>query len=322
MKHLFCHSVYHQEEGLEGSAEEVIASLRGIGADGLELLVGYSPADPVYGGAVTGVHLPYATDWFSAWNGTAEFEGLSDRDVRYTFFGRDREGMVASIRSAVEHASALSPEYGVMHAGSVRLDSIFTDDRGQDEAVLAAFCEMMNSVASGLPGNDFPFRILFENLWWPGLRLTDPKEMSVLQDNLEFGNWGLCLDTGHMMAAAGGYTDEREAGEGLLEIFSEYPEEMKERISAVHLHSAVSTERPEAPAVDGGIGHDRLMSLAYDYVSRLDPHRPFRTDICRRIVDELDPAYVTHELPSAGLRERKELFVLQRSFFPAPESYK
>lgn len=41
--------------------------------------------------------------------------------------------------------------------------------------------------------------LLFENLWWPGLTLKNPKLVAKLLKNVKHPNLGIMLDLGHLM---------------------------------------------------------------------------------------------------------------------------
>jgi len=309
MEHLFPYSVYH-----EGPAAEVIREFMSSGADGIELLTRYEPVDPVFKGAVKGVHLPYATDWYSSWCGRPDVSCLSEDEIKFVYYGRDRNDIITNLRSAIVHASPLMPEYAVLHGGSVTLDEVFEEKRTfYDNEAIDTLAEMVNSAVSQFSGGKPPFTILFENLWWSGIRLLNGREMKRLDRKLEFDDWGFCLDTGHMMNAVGTKDNEKDAVLSLMEVFADYTEEMKERIVTMHLHQSTSCELPPAPDIRKMNPLEKL-SAAYERVGKTDQHRPFTIPECRDLVNEISPAFVTHEIPYingdlSGVRR-------QRSFFP------
>ena len=194
-KHLMSHSVY-------ASAEEVAGGhIQGL--DGIELLTGYEPVDASFFGSSVSVHLPYAVDWYAAWTGVRKVpDDISDRDIRYLFYGRDRKEIINNLKLAMDNASAIDPAYAVLHACNANFDEIleyeYSDD---DERILSAFVEMVNEVVSLFPKGEPPFKILFENLWWPGLNMLDDRGFRLIEKKIEFENWGLCLDTGHLMVS-------------------------------------------------------------------------------------------------------------------------
>ena len=60
--------------------------------------------------------------------------------------------------------------------------------------------------------------------------MIDDRTYRVLENELEFSNWGLCLDTGHLLVSLRGSDTEESALEMLNECVESYPKEMIERI--------------------------------------------------------------------------------------------
>lgn len=290
------------------------------GLDGIELLTGYDRTDDMFRDRCVSVHLPYATDWMAPWSGARVVpEDMDDRDVRYIFYGRDAEEVVGSLRTAIDVASESDPEYGVLHAGNANIDEILRYNYSDDDAdVLKNFAEMVNRAVSSYPGGEPPFRVLFENLWWPGLRLIDDSGYRILEDRIEFDNWGLCLDTGHLLISTKVSEDERSSIERLTDIVTDYPEEMKDRIVTMHLHLNTSAEYMRSHVERSDFLNlnvlDRL-SAGYDHVCRMDEHRPFSMEEVVRIAEIVDPAYITHEMVAQSIDLQIGCFEQQRSLF-------
>ena len=311
MRHLLSYTVYELEPVL---GDDPRATLDSIGADGLELLTSYDHPDPFYRGITESVHLPYATDWMAAWDGHP-YE-MDDESSRFYMFGRTRDGIVSNVTSAIRYAAELEPAYGVFHAGDGPLDQLIVREPDMDGMrVLDEMAEMMNTVISGFPGGEPPFRILFENLWWPGLRLLDASDYRRLESRLEFDDWGICLDTGHMMNCLPDICSQSDGIEALLKVFSGYPEDMVDRIETVHFHWSASY--PYRSTFEERTPGDDLMSYisdAFSHITRIDQHMPFDDPRCLELIDLLRPEYVTHEMPGskAGMLED---FRQQRSLF-------
>jgi len=323
MKHLFSYSVFQPVDDLPGHGD----GLKDIGCDGVELFTLFERVPSSYKRVSPSVHLPYAVDWYSGWTGRANLDEFDEDNVKYIMFGRDREEIVKNIREAILFASEIDPAYGVFHAGNTNMDdAMLREQTDNSRDILREFCEMMNQTASGFKNGEPPFKLAFENLWWPGLRLLDPWEYRYLDSHLEFDNWGLCLDTGHLMNTLPDAYDEQTCVDRLLEIFSRYPGEMIDRIGTVHLHVSTSAEyrntfepieRPPGETMKSAV--ERI----YPHVSKIDQHRPFSTSGCRQLVEELSPDFVTHEMMGPTPEERIRDFLQQRAFFNRDdESYK
>ncbi|NLL95281.1 MAG: TIM barrel protein [Thermoplasmatales archaeon] len=300
MKHLINHTVYGSLSYIPGGGTHA-ENLAAMGADGVELLTNYSETDAAFKGHATGVHLPYAMDWRSVWRGEREVPAdMPEGDVRHLFYGRDREGIVGNLADAMRMAAAVRPAYGVLHACSTPMDEIgLWEYSDADPDVLADFADMLNAAVSGFPGGEPPFTLMLENLWWPGLRLLDGSGWRFLESKLEFDDWGVCLDTGHLLIAAGGVSTEAEAVEKIRSIVERYPTGLRDRLSVIHLHMNLSAEylkkdmRP-----DGYLAmpfKDRVAE-GYGIICAADAHRPFTNPGIVDVVESLEPDFVTHEL--------------------------
>lgn len=312
MRHLLSHTVYG---GRELFGDDPFAFLKGIGADGVELLTSYDDPDPRYRGIAESVHLPYATDWMAAWDGRPY--DLDDDMSLFYMYGRSREDVVANLSRAIDAATQLSPAYGVLHAVNGDIpELIMRTFTRSDCEVLTEFAEMVNTVVSGFPGGEPPFRILFENLWWPGLRLTDESGYRFLSRRLEFEDWGICLDTGHLMNCLP-VRSEGEGIEQLLDIFNGYSRDMVDSVVAVHFHWSASGEYRstfEEMRLSGG-PVDEFISAAYPHIMRVDQHMPFSDPRCAELLEALEPDFVTHELPGSEVGVAED-FMKQRALLP------
>ena len=227
--------------------------------------------------------------------------------------------MVDNIRTSIEKASVLKPAYGVIHVGSANIDELFSETYSDsDNEVLFAFAELINEAVSTFPKGEPPFKLMFENQWWPGLRMLDGKNYKILKDKIEFENWGLCLDTGHLLVTTQRSRDELQAIDLLAEIFEKYPQDMLDDIGTIHLHvntSADYIKNYDEPKdfLKMSIG-DRL-KLGYGFVGGMDQHRPFSVKEVRRITDILKPDYVTHEMGAPATETREKQYLQQRSLF-------
>lgn len=312
MRHLLSVTVYDDRSEL---GDDPRATLDSIGADGVELLTSYTEPDPWYRGIADSVHLPYATDWLAAWEGRPY--DMDDESSRFYMFGRDREEVVANITQAIRCASVLDPAYGVFHAGNGSIPELISRNSSLDDLrVIDEYAEMVNTVVSGFPGGEPPFRILFENLWWSGLKLLRESEFRRLESRIEFENWGICLDTGHMMNCLPDIDSERDGIEALLKVFLSYSGDLIDRVETVHFHWSASY--PYRSTFEEKVPGDDLMdfiSSAFVHIGSIDQHMPFDDPECLGLIDILKPDYVTHEMPGSKVGMLED-FRQQRSLFP------
>ncbi len=310
MRHLINHSVYHQSGALPSLHP----------GDGLELLTGFFKSDVNEWPDAVSVHLPYVIDWYSIWKGRYTIpDDFPDDRVPFFSYGRDRESIIEAVRKCIECAAPFNPAYGVIHAGSANIKELFsTRYSDTDEEVLKAFAEIVNQAVSSFPGGEPPFRLAFENQWWPGLRMLDGKDFEFLCDNIEFDNWGLCLDTGHLLVTTQRSESEEQAIDLLTGIFSSYPKEMLDAIGTIHLHvntSAGYIERFKAPEGIYDKPLDDILNEGYRFVPGMDQHRPFTIKDVRRITDILKPDFVTHEMGAPDAAKRDSDYLTQRLLF-------
>ena len=244
---------------------------------------------------------------------------MSDDEVRFFSYGRDRQSIVEAVRKGIECARLFDPAYGVLHAGSANIDELLSESYSDtDMDVLKAFAEIVNEAVSVFPNGEPPFRLMFENQWWPGLRMLDDKEYRILCDRIEFENWGLCLDTGHLLVTTQRSRDEMQSIDLLTDIFSGYPEDMIDAIGVIHLHvnsSADYIRNYDAPKDFGAMGINDRLQQGYRFVGGMDQHRPFSVKDVRRITDILRPDYVTHEMGASDTDRREADYHQQRSLF-------
>lgn len=317
MKHLTSWSVFEKFEDIPGQGD-LDQRLDAIGIEGFELFTLFEPVDLGYYRVprVISVHLPYAIDWHSAWEG--RHYAFDTGDSRYFSFGNTREEMISNLKCAIDCAAPLKPAYGVLHAGNTDMRQVLSrrhrDDGG---VVLRDFAEYVNSVIAQYPSGKPPFKLAFENLWWEGLKLRSPSEWRILEDRLEFDDWGFTLDTGHLMNTCDTAYDEDSAIDALLDIISGYPKDMVDRIGTVHLHLSTTAEYRSTFETEEYNGNSlELMQKAYRHVGSIDQHRPFSSRRASEITDVLSPEYVTHELYGNISKDRFGDIVKQRHLFP------
>lgn len=320
MKHIHSWSVFEDLSTIPGEGT-LAQRLSSMGMDGLELFTLTDPVPECYlVPECVSVHLPYAIDWRSAWEGR-EYEGEPD-DRTYFSFGRGPDEMVATIGKMIRSAEAVRPAYGVLHAGNTDLRQVLNRKHMSDDlSVIRQFCEMVNRAVAGLPGGEPPFRLAFENLWWEGLRLRDPQEWRVMEKELEFDNWGFVLDTGHLMNTLDDAFDEPSAIEGLRRVTDSYPQDMKDRICTMHLQLSTTAEFRMGIRDDSrhdGETWDEFQLRAYRRASDIDQHRPFTSPAIKEVVEDIAPEFLVHELMGSLSGDRWGDLKCQRALFRPP----
>lgn len=100
----------------------------------------------------------------------------------------------------------MGAKYVVFHVSDVSPEETLAYRRFHtDEAVIDASAELLNLL---FHGKTYPFELLLENLWWPGLTLTSPAMTERLLAAVQYKKAGLLLDTGHLFNTNPALADE------------------------------------------------------------------------------------------------------------------
>lgn len=280
---------------------------RRFGCNGLELMhLADGKEDFFLPDSVMGVHLRFFSDWLDLWRGDmealrAEYDTLDQ--AKEVFGGLDRSCILKPLKEDLELAKRLGAEYVVFHVSNVRDSEVFTYQFSHtDEEVIDASAELINEL---LDGRDYRFSFLMENLWWPGLTMTRPEMTRRLLDQIHYPKKGIMLDTGHLMHTNLELQTEEEAIAYILEKVKEHGD-LSAYIRGIHLNQSLTGDyvkkllkkKDAIPQT-----YQERLGACYEHVFRIDRHLPFTTPEVQRILDEIQPEYLTHELIT---RDRKE----------------
>lgn len=195
-KHLinYCPIDWYEDE-LKRKGMTLAGLVQQLGVDGIEQFIYRDPeAFPDYKELTIGAHLNYWPYWMDFWLRKAKRLQQQFRSIheRQTYFktAMSCDEWLAVIRRNICAAISQKPEYLVWHVAEVDTETIFTFDfRYDDREVLAASADVFNAVADEIPAN---VTVLFENLWWPGLRLTDARKVKFFFERIERKTSVLC----------------------------------------------------------------------------------------------------------------------------------
>lgn len=285
------------------------------GLAGLELMpyksedTGYLPAS-----AVAGLHLGYFTTWVDFWWGDEEAvlrEFGTREEAESHFGGWGREALISFFRAQMDMAARLSVKYVVFHVAEVSLaESLSYRFAHTDEEVCAAAAALLAEI---LRGREYPFEILFENLWWPGLTLLRPDVTARLLDAVPGA--GLMLDTGHLMHMNRHLRTEDEGVEYIHRILDAHPG-IEEKIRGMHLQQSLTGAFTEGVIAREhrleGSYFERLCQ-AYEFVLGMDEHRPFSTKAVKGLIARVAPEYLTHEFITTDVPQLDEYLKTQKS---------
>ena len=169
------------------------------------------------------------------------------------------------------------------------------DFKYSDKEVLDAVISIINEI---FEDGEYDFKLLFENLWWSGLRLTNKEEIEYLLNGVKYKNVGFILDTGHMI---NNNRDIKNSKEGIkyikknIENIGEY----KNLIYGMHLNYSLSGEyvnRAIKENKEKNLSIEEIMSNVYQHVGSIDYHDPFEDKEIIDVINSLPIKYLVFEL--------------------------
>ena len=271
--------------------------IREYGLDGIEFML-CAPWDrtmypPAY---IKGVHLLFWPSWLDFWRGDkaallAEFG--TEENIRAYYGSLDVDDWVESWKENLRQAAVCQPQYLVFHVAHNVTSEMYTREFAHtDEEVIEGTIELVNEIADEIPQG---VRLLFENLWWPGLTFQKPQLASALLERVSHADAGFMLDTGHLMNTNWDLQSEAEGAAYVQKIYHDLGE-LGQYIYGVHLHQSISgAYTKEMMRRHAGWKAPLSWQAAMDYVMHVDLHQPFHTDAARRIIDTVRPMYLVHE---------------------------
>ena len=286
-----------RENLLENRTDALANMIERYGLDGIEFML-CAPWDramypPAY---IKGVHLLFWPSWLDFWRGDkaallAEF-GTEENILAY-YGSLDVGDWVESWKENLRQAAVCRPQYLVFHVAHNVTSEMYTREFAHtDEEVIEGTIELVNEIAAEIPQGT---RLLFENLWWPGLTFQKPQLASALLERVSHADTGFMLDVGHLMNTNLALASEEDGAHYVKETYRNLGE-LGKRVYGVHLHQSLSGSYTKRMMREHA-GEHRSLSWqeAMEYVLQVDRHQPFQTDAARRIVDLVRPEYLVHE---------------------------
>ena len=307
-----------------GSWETLREKMYALGLDGIEAIS--DPFDPVPDfpdDLAAGYHMTFYVDWVDFWRQDEEKllrKFGSWEMIEKIYGGRTPEDLLRHFQDDLAVGKRLKTPYMVFHVSDVSLEEGYTYRwLHTDVEVLDAAIEFINHLLWHVePTFDF----LIENQWWPGFRFTDPKLTEYILSRIEYPRVGIMLDTGHLMNAN---TKIRTQADGIAWILKNIAEhgELSKRIYGLHFHQSVSGAyvRKHTGSIPPEFGDDYYKNFEnnYSHILRIDRHLPWTDPNCVRILDAVQPKYLTHELSSGP--NRLQLAAVKRQLHTIQKGY-
>lgn len=302
------------ENILRNDTDSVPAIVREHGLDGIEFML-CAPWDPAMYPPeyIKGVHLMFWPTWLDFWRGdrAALIEEFgSEENVRAYYGSLDVADWVERWKENLRRAAECRPHYVVFHVAHNRTSEMYTREfSASDEDVIRMSIELVNEIVSEMPQD---CKLLFENLWWPGLTFCQPRLAAMLLEQVNCAETGFMLDTGHLMNTNFDLSSEADGAAYVEKIYRDLGE-IGNYVYGVHLHQSISGAYTKEMMRRHAGEHEPLdWREAMEYVLQVDLHQPFQTEAARRIVDTVQPAYLVHEFQQRSRSDMENKLLTQR----------
>lgn len=285
--------------------------------DGYEIICAGDYPPEIDSSKVVGVHLPFFNAWMDLYNGN--FDALDKeyggRKVWQQFYGGDSfDAVYRQIESQLDFAQQIGAEYVVMHVCEIGTTETLTGKFAYShKEVITALCNVANRLFNN---KNYSFALLLENLWWQGFTFTDAELTKYMLDNIEYKNKGIMLDIGHLMHTNKSLRSWEAAAEYIHKMLDLHSD-LLNCIKGVHLHGTLEGEFAQRFYDEGAeVEKDfwQRFAQAYDYVLRVDSHRPFEHESVKGIIEKINPDYLVYEFSDNSMEKRAEAVKLQNKY--------
>ena len=314
MKRTFNLTTYSDDLDRYADRADLLSALRDF--DGVELMhCGPDSRGVVPREKIVGVHLCYFPYWYDFYTGdmAACQKNLGSLDaVRALYGGEDKSALIDAFRRDIARAKAEGAEYVVFHVSDCADEELFTMRyRHTSREIVSAAADLINAL---FPEPDGALVLLLENLWHPGLTMTEPEVTRQLLDSVRYQNKGIMLDTGHLMHTDLSLRTQAEALAYIRRRVEEQGEEVRRAIRGIHLHQSLTGAYMVAAAANvPTLAQDpqKRMEQVYTHAFACDQHRPFTCPGVGDFIRWIDPEYLTFEFISRSRREQEAMLAEQ-----------
>jgi len=318
MREMISFPVTHDTLSEFRDTSELESAVRSLGCDGLELIWGgEDPLREVPCPDCVGYHLIFYQDWLDFWRGDEKklLKKFGTKDMYTRFYGgENRDCLLRQYSEDLERAVAAKARYVVFHVSDVSIEEVYSYRwLHSDEEVIDAAIELINTLTDG---RNYPFKILVENQWWPGLTLTKPAITERLLSGIHCADKGIMLDTGHLMNTCLRLKNEEEGVRYIQKMLDEHGE-LSNNIHGVHLHKSLSGEYVSGNTgkVPSGLSVDYFerFSESYAHVLKIDRHEPWSCPDAAKMIRRINPDYLVHELAASCRQDRETAIIKQKA---------
>lgn len=277
--------------------------------DGVELIKFSENSNLEIKDYIKGYHLRFFPMWIDLYLDRKDIlreEIDSLEKYMYLCGGETKDEMLRFYENELELAHKLEVEYVVLHVCNIRLSETYTYNfEYTDEEILYYVSEIINRIMK----SKYKFKLLLENLWWPGLKLTSKGEIEFLLKNIEYKNLGFMLDTGHILNTNLKLQNSDEAIlyiKNTIENLGDY----KKYINGMHLNYSLSGEY-----VKNVLENKNEKEPIYKHIGKIDYHDPFEHKEIKEVIEGLPIDYLIYELIGKDDKEFEEKIKRQEEVF-------
>ena len=269
------------------------------GFDAFELIKFFDGDNSSLKKYIKGYHMRFFPSWMELY--LEDFNSLYEELKDEKYFkslcgGHSKKELIEYYKKELKIAQELEVEYVVFHACNVKVTEAMTYDfKYSDRKVLNAVILIINEI---FEDGEYDFKLLFENLWWSGLRLTNKEEVKYLLNGVKYKNVGFILDTGHMI---NNNRDIKNSKEGIEYIVKNIDNigEYKNLIYGMHLNYSLSggyVKKSIKENKEKNLSIEEIMENVYQHVGAIDYHDPFEDKEIIKVINSLPIKYLVFEL--------------------------
>ena len=297
------------------SREALLALMDEFGFDGVELLAcDDDPRGIVPKERVIGQHMIYFPYWLDFYRGDEQalLREFGSLDVcERVYGGSTKQALVDRLREDFQKSEFYGAEYVVFHVSDAGTEEAMSGQfRHSSAEVIDATCELLGEV---LCGARYRPLLLLENLWQPGLTLTDPKMTRRLLEGVPYESTGIMLDTGHLFHTNEAISSQEEGLNFIDEMLNQHGE-LCEKIRGVHLHQSITGAYAKAlrerPPARKATYEERAWQM-FEYAFAIDLHRPFTCAGVRALIERISPDYLTYEFITENTAQHRAFLAEQ-----------
>lgn len=305
---------------MDNFKEDLAFLAKKYGFDGFELIKYMDTDNSDAKDYIKGYHMRFFPSWYEFYMGDMDsiYAELKDKKYFKSLCGGEehKKELLDYYRKELEIAKELEVEYLVLHASNSKVTEAFTYEfRYSDKEILDGVISLVNEL---FDNEKHSFKLLLENLWWPGLKLTSKEEAKYLLDNIKYKNIGFMLDTGHMINTNKELRSSGEAVEYIkkcVENLGEY----KKYIHGMHLNYSLSGEyvkktskiHREKRAKEKDHDIEEIMKTIYPHINSIDYHDPFDDAGICDVIKSLPIEYLVYEFIARSREELDEKIKIQ-----------